>query len=251
MRAVTNDDYGDITVIAVVCYRRNLFMKTLLYVPIIHTSADLGSLAKAVAKRGIDAVGGEVWEKHNATVEKFWDVLADYFAAIDAAGMKVYQDGMPADGEIGAKIVEESVKAGSRNYELVAGLLKRGAVLIKTEDFGLVKQERDRLVALTRAKSLLQKLAAYIKYKWVKDTLLARRDDFIAKTINETLGDGQTGIVFIGACHNIRKRLPPEIRIVEIKDAGKVKEYQELLPFYHRNKERFTELARYLAAPIV
>ncbi|MBU2574042.1 MAG: hypothetical protein KKH28_08215 [Elusimicrobia bacterium] len=225
-------------------------MKTLLYVPIIHTRADLGSLAKAVAKRGIDAIGAEFWEKHTATVEKFWDVLSDHFAAIDAAGMKVYQDGMPADGELGAKIVEESVKSGSRNYELVAGLLKRGAVLIKTEDFGLVKQEMDRLVALTRSKSFFQKLAAYVKYKWVKDKLLAKRDDFIAKRINETLGAGRTGILFIGAGHNIKKRLSPEIRVIEIKDAGKVKEYQELLPFYHRNKERVAELEQYLAARI-
>lgn len=225
-------------------------MKTLLYVPIIHTSADLGSLAKAVAKRGIDAIGGEFWEKHAATVEKFWDVLSDYFAAIEAAGMKMYQDGMPADGELGAKIVEECARAGSRNYELVAKLLKRGAVLIKTEDIELVKQERDMLVALTRAKSLFQKLAAYVKYKWVKDRLLAKRDAFIAKKIVQTLGAGQTGVLFIGAGHNIRKRLPPEIRVIEIKDAGKVKEYQELLPFYHTNKERFAELERYLAARI-
>lgn len=225
-------------------------MKTLLYVPIIHTRADLGSLAKAVAKRGIDAIGGEFWEKHTATVEKFWDVLSDHFAAIEAAGMKVYQDGMPADGELGAKIVEECARSGSRNYELVAKLLKRGAVLIKTEDIELVKQERDRLAALTRAKSLFQKLTAYMKYKWVKDKLLAKRDAFIAKKITETLDDGRTGILFIGAGHNIRKRLPPEIRIIEIKDAGKVKEYQELLPFAHTHKERFAELERYLAARI-
>ncbi len=225
-------------------------MKTLLYVPIIHTGADLGSLAKVAAKRGIDAIGGEFWEKHTATVEKFWEVLAAHFAAVEAAGMQVYQDGMPAGGALGAKIVEECAKAGSRNYELVAQLLKRGAVLIKTEDIGLVKQERDRLVALTRAKSLFQKLAAYIKYKWVKDRLLAKRDAFIAKMITETLGEGRTGVLFIGAGHNLRKLLPPEIRVIEIKDAGKVKEYQELLPFSHRNKERFAELERYLAARI-
>lgn len=225
-------------------------MKTLLYVPIIHTSADLGSLAKAVAQRGIDAIGAEFWEKHTATVERFWDAVSDYFAAAEAAGMLVYQDGMPADGELGAKITEECAKAGSRNYELVAKLLRRGAVLVKTEDIGLVKRERDRLAALTRAKTLFQKLAAYISYKRIKDKLLAKRDDFITKTIVETLGDGRTGVLFIGAGHNIRKRLPPEIRVVEVKDAGKVKEYQELLPFYHRNKERFAELEQYLAARI-
>ncbi|MBU2573524.1 MAG: hypothetical protein KKH28_05550 [Elusimicrobia bacterium] len=49
-----------------------------------------------------------------------------------------------------------------------------------------------------------------------------KRDAFIAKTIVETLGDGWTGVLFTGAGHNIRKRLPPEVRVIEIKDAGKV-----------------------------
>lgn len=235
---------------AIARHTEELLMKTLLYVPIIHTSADLGSLAKAVAKRGNDAIGGEFWEKHAAAVEKFWDVLSDHFAAAEAAGMKVYQDGMPADGELGAKIVEECAKAGSRNYGLVAKLLERGAVLVKTEDIGLVKQERDMLAALTRAGSLFQKAAAYMKYKWVKGRLLKKRDAFIAKTIAETLGAGQTGVLFIGAGHSIRKRLPSEIRVIEVKDAAKVKEYQELLPFSRTNRARFAELERYLAERI-
>ena len=45
-------------------------MKTLLYVPIIHATADLGSLGKDVNKRGIENVGEEVWEEHIKTVER-------------------------------------------------------------------------------------------------------------------------------------------------------------------------------------
>jgi len=225
-------------------------MRTLIYVPIIHTSADLGSLAKDVTNRGIADLGEDIWEKHRAAVEKFWDVISDYFDSIDVIGMKLYQDGMIADGEVGQKIVEEGAKSGSRNYELAARLLKKGAVLVKTEDFKLVKEERDRLVALTQAKSITHKLIAFIKYKLIKDRLLNKRDKFIAKRIDESLRQDEIGIIFIGAYHNIKKRLPGSIRVSEIKDAWKVKEYQTLLPFYHKNKERFDKLTKYLISAV-
>jgi len=221
-------------------------MRTLIYVPVIHTSADLGSLAKDVTKRGIADIGEDVWEKHKAAVEKFWDVISDYFNSIDVSGKKIYQDGMVADGEVGQRIVEEGAKSGSRNYELVARLLKKGAILVKTEDFKLVKEERDRLVAIMQSKSITHKLIAFIKYKLTKDSLLNKRDKFIAKRIDESLSQDEIGIIFIGAYHNIKKRLPRSIRVREIKDARIVKEYQRLLPFCHKNKERFEELSRYL-----
>lgn len=89
-----------------------------------------------------------------------------------------------------------------------------------------------------------------IKYKLVKNRLLNKRDKFIAKRINETLNQGERGIIFIGAYHNIKKRLPKDIRIIEIKDIEKVREYQKLLPFYNKNRERFEELGRYLISRI-
>ncbi len=223
-------------------------MRTLIYVPVIHTSADLGSLAKDVTKRGIADLGEDIWEKHVSAVEKFWDVISDYFDSIDVSGMKIYQDGMVADGEGGQKIVEEGAKSGSRNYELVARLLKKGAILVKTEDFKLVKEERDRLVAITQSKSITHKLIAFIKYKLAKDRLLNKRDEFIAKRIDESLQE--IGIIFIGAYHNIKKRLPRSIRVSEIKDARKVKEYQRLLPFYNKYKKQFEESTNYLISKI-
>jgi hypothetical protein len=225
-------------------------MRTILYVPVIHTSADLGSLAKDVTKRGITELGEEVWKEHIKRVEGFWDVTSHYFDSMDVSGMKIYQDGMVADGEVGQKIVEEGIKSGSKNYEIISKLLQKGAILVKTEDFKLVKEERDRLLAMTQAKSITLKLIALIKYKLVKNRLLIKRDKFIAKRIDETLNQGETGIIFIGAYHNIKKWLPKDIQIKEIKDADKIREYQRLLPFYNKNRKRFEELNRYLVSEI-
>lgn len=227
-----------------------MHMRTLLYVPIIHTSADLGSLAKDVTKRGIADLGEEFWKRHERTVEGFWNAIIKYFELVEVFSFKIYQDGMVAEGEIGQKIVEEGLRSGSKNYELISGLLKQGAILVKTEDFRLVKEERDKLLALTQAKSITQKSIALIGYKLVKNRLLNKRDEFIAKRIDETLKDGETGVIFIGACHNIKRYLPKNIQIKEIKDADRVREYQELLPFYNKNQERFEELGRYLISKV-
>ena len=225
-------------------------MRTLIYVPIIHTSADLGSMAKDISKRGITHLGEEIWTEHRKTVEGFWDTISDYFDSIDVNGMKIYQDGMVAGDEVGKQIAADTAKAGSKNYQLILKLLERGAVLMKTEDFKLVKQEYDRLLAITQAKSITQKIIAFIKYKLVKAILLNKRDSFIAKKIDETLGPDEKGILFIGAYHKIKKRLPKTIQVKEIKNVDKVRMYQRLLPFHNKYRKQFDKLGRYLVSEI-
>lgn len=225
-------------------------MKKLIYVPIIHMSVDLGSIAKHVDKRGIAGFGEEFWKQHRETISDFWDSIVKYFTNLEVKDFKIYQDGMVADAEVGQKIVEEGVKSGSKNYEIIDDLLKKGAILVKTEDFALVKEERDRIVKITQAKTTTQKLIAYLKYKLAKNRLLEKRDNYIAKRIDETLSYGETGVLFIGAYHNIKPKLPRDIQIKEIKDARKVRDYQRLLPFYHKNKKQFEDLGKYLISKI-
>jgi len=225
-------------------------MRTLIYVPIIHTSADLGSMAEHVAKRGVTDLGQELWEKHRRTVEGFWNIISDYFDSMNVEGVKIYQDGMVADGEVGQKIAEDTAKAGSKNYELILRLLQRGAVLMKTEEFNLVKKEYDKLRAIAEAKSITRKILAFVKYKLAKTMLLNRRDAFIAKRIDQTLKTDERAILFIGAFHDIKKRLSKSIRIKEIKDTAKVKKYQKLLPFYNMNRTKFDELGKYLVSGV-
>jgi len=225
-------------------------MRTLIYVPVIHTSADLGSIAKDVNARGIRSLGEEIWAKHRKTVEGFWDAISRYFDSIDVKTAKIYQDGMVAEGEVGEKIVEETAKAGSKNYQLVLRLLERGAFLVKTEDFKLVKEEYDRLLAITQAKSITRKITAYIKYKLVKTILLNKRDAFIAKRIAQTLKPDEKAILFIGAFHKIKKRLPKSIRVRELKDPEKVRKYQRLLPFYNKYRKQFEKLGAYIVSEV-
>ncbi|MBE3117285.1 MAG: hypothetical protein IMZ57_04780 [Acidobacteria bacterium] len=225
-------------------------MRTLLYVPIIHTSADLGSLAEEVERRGLKKIGENMWRDHLRTIDGLWDALFLYFDSIHVSGAKIFQDGMIADGDVGLNIIQEGEKAGSKNHQLVSKLLHRGALLMKTENFNLVKKERDRLLKMIRAKTTVEKLFGLILYKLTKKTLLRQRDEYIAQRIDQALKEGETGILFIGAYHHIKPRLPHDIHIKEIKDTRKIKDYQSLLPFYPKNKKRFEDLSGYLISKI-
>jgi len=225
-------------------------LRTLLYVPIIHTSADLGSLAKDVERRGLEKFGENMWRDHLRTIDGLWDALFLYFDSIKVSGAKIFQDGMFADGDMGLKIIQEGEKAGSKNHQLVSKLLRRGAILVKTEDFNLVKKERDRLLKMIRAKTTVEKIFGLFVYKSTKKTLLKQRDEYIAQRIDLALQEDETGILFIGAYHDIKPRLPRDIKIKEIKDTRKIREYQALIPHYPKNKKRFEDLSGYLISKI-
>jgi len=217
-------------------------------IPIIHMSADLGTLAPAMDRRGIVELGKDFWLRHKETVTRFWDSIAEFLNSLEVKGSKIYQDGLIADGEMGIRIVEEGVKEGSKNYEIISGLLKRGASLVKTEDLSLVKKEYDSLSKIVRSKSSGGKMISSLRYKLLQGKLLKERDDFIAKRIDETLGDGEVGILFIGAYHDVIPKLPQDIEIREVKKAEKVREYQKLLSNPRRDEGRFKQLTEYLVS---
>ena len=76
-------------------------MRTLIYVPIIHTSADMGTLGAELRRKSASGIGENKWQKHTETVNRYWDAIESYFENIHISipGIKIYQDGMFVDGE--------------------------------------------------------------------------------------------------------------------------------------------------------
>jgi hypothetical protein len=210
----------------------------------------MGSLAPALDERATATVGTELWQKHREIVSSFWDSVADLFASMDVNGFKVYQDGLVANGLDGLRIIREGISRGSKNYEIVGKALERGAVLVKTEELALVKQEHTYITKIARSKSLKEKEVAALRYKLVQSKLLKQRDDFIAKRVNETLGEGETGILFIGAYHDILSKLPDDIQVSQVKDVAKVREYHTTLANPKKRDQHFHFLAQYLISPV-
>ena len=224
-------------------------MRKLYLVPILHMSADMGSLASTLDETARAKLGQEVWQKHKEAVSSFWDSIRQFFDALNVKGFKIYQDGMVANGADGLRIIREGISQGSKNYEIVGKLLEWGAVLAKTEDPALVKQEYAYIVKIIHAKSSKEKEVLALRYRLAQGELLRQRDDFIAKTIKETLSEGDTGVLFIGAYHDILSRLPDDIQVVQVKDADKVKEYHKTLATTKSNSQHLHQLALYLTSP--
>ena len=225
-------------------------MRKLYLVPIIHMSSDMGSLAPDFEETSIKVLGQKIWQKHKEIISGFWDSIEQFFRSIDVKGFKVYQDGLIADGAEGIRIIKEGITQGSKNYQIIGDLLERGAVLVKTEDFSLVKEEYDYIIKLTHSKSRKKREIVALKYNLVRNSLLKRRDEFIAKRINETLREKETGILFVGAYHDVLSKLPNDIQVCEVKEITKIRKYHETLTNIKGHGEDLLQLAEYLVSPV-
>ena len=119
----------------------------------------------------------------------------------------------------------------------------------KTEDLELLKQEYQLTKDLAARKNLMSTIFAFLKYKLRKDGLLNARDNYIAKAINENLQEGEMGICFLGAYHDVLSKLASDIKIILVKNPDKVREYYQRLT-NGETRGTINDLARYLTAPI-
>jgi hypothetical protein len=227
-------------------------MRKLFFVPIIHSPADMGTIGTFLSETSAAALGKELWDEHQKTISRFWDSVSRFFNSLQICNFKVYQDGLAAAGEVGLKIVNEGVSQGSVNYEIISGLLQRGATLIKTEDIALLQREYGYIKKLTSAKSTRETETAALRYKLAQRKLLEDRDNFIAGTIESTLQEGDTGVLFIGAYHEVLSKLPADIRVVQVKEVTKVKEYHRVLTnITVKTRVQYQQLAEYLVSPVL
>lgn len=189
-------------------------MRRLIYVPIIHTEVDMGSMSNSLKDRYIQRYGEDKWFDHVNKIEEMW---TDIERRLDDLGLcyknvKVYQDGLPNCG-IEEDIVRDIAKKGSKNYQLILKLLNNGAQLIGTEDPQLLITEykiiRDTL-GQTQTKDGDKGLIE--EYKCMAKKYLFERNRYIAHRIDETLREDETGILFIGMMHKVDELLPRDIK---------------------------------------
>lgn len=223
-------------------------MRRLLYVPIIHNEADLGSAGATLAQKSAALSGDRRWMMHKETVDKFWETVATYTRSFDPHKLRVYQDGLAADGETGRRIVREAVVRGSKNYQLVLELLDRGAELRTTEDPVLLLQEHENLLRQMHQEFAGEGEGDTEQYRLQRDRLMEERDRFIAETIGTTLKEGEVGVLFVGADHDVATRLPADISVTAVKDPEKVMAYFEEL-LHGQDERNLAVLAQNLTSP--
>src|SRR3989338_2425550 len=222
--------------------------RTLIYIPIIHTNPDLGSLASEVEKKAGRLIGS-YWEEHKRTVERYWQEIETFLEKKKFAKLVIFQDSLSEGGKTAKAIIDRLAKTGSPNYRLLKRLTKNGAQMQKTEDIKLLKQEYQLTKDLAARKDLVSAILAFLKYKLRKNGLLNARDNYIARQINQNLTDEEIGICFLGAYHDILAKLAFDINIILVKNTDKVKEYYKRLT-NGETMGAINDLARYLTKPV-
>ncbi|MBU3912597.1 MAG: TraB/GumN family protein, partial [Nanoarchaeota archaeon] len=92
---------------------------------------------------------------------------------------------------------------------------EKGAKIEETESKELLLKEYDYVKEFTSAENE-KKDVALKEYEKAKDELIKKRDEFIAKRIDETLKEDETGFLFIGAHHKVKDKLAKGIEIKEL-----------------------------------
>jgi hypothetical protein len=121
----------------------------------------------------------------------------------------LYQDGLPVCGKE-MHILQEMVKMGSPNHQILMELIQLGATLEGTEDPNLLIEE---YTSLKEASGHPEDPKAKRKYQRLAGTLLQKRDAYMGRRIDQTLQEGETGLLFIGFSHRVNEKLPKEVDI--------------------------------------
>src|SRR5208283_248058 len=74
--------------------------RKLVYIPIIHTVADMGTLGASIRGTKLSALGRQGLAHNAAVVEKMWEQIENAAASlpVTAGTVRVYQDGLPVCG---------------------------------------------------------------------------------------------------------------------------------------------------------
>jgi hypothetical protein len=188
--------------------------RALIHVPIIHTQADMGALARSVRRVTVQKLGRQAWKHHVEVIGRMWAEIRQTVEGWELPWERVrlYQDGLPRCGRE-AEIVADLASAGSPNHQLLISLMKRGATLMGTESPDLLLEEYRLVQQVLAAKDPEEAARLEVRHGVRSRSLLAQRDQYVARRINETLCAGETGLLFLGMLHSLDSRLAKDIRV--------------------------------------
>lgn len=177
----------------------------------------MGSFSELVREATLKKHGEKSWKQKEQLINEIWREIGRVVDNLDLEDktVRLYQDSLPVCGRE-LEIVKEIAKAGSLNHQLLLRLLKRGATLMGTESAELLVEEY-KLVKQTLVSGNIEETATIeASQKKLSETLLKKRDQYIAEQINKTLGCGETGILFLGMMHSLDNLLNKDIRVKNI-----------------------------------
>lgn len=170
--------------------------RKLFFVPLLFTPRD---------------IQGELFEK----VFRYWDQVEVQLTSLElklGIAKKVYHELVPVGGEEGSKIIEE---LNSTSYGIIKARLDKGAELEALEDADLLTESMDwtrcLAVGLQNAKVFDKVYESYIQAQ-------KKRNEHIAKMIDETLKESEVGILLMREGHQVQ--FPADIEVFYVSPPG-------------------------------
>jgi hypothetical protein len=148
-------------------------------------------------------------------VRKYWDEVEDHVTNLElklGSVSRVYHELVPVGGEEGSKVIEQLNSAG---YQVVRARLDKGAEIEPIEDAELLTEFMDwsRCLAIgLQNQNVLAKV--YESYAAVQ----SKRKEDMAKRIDETLKEGNVGILLMREGHQVQ--FPVDIEVFYVAPPG-------------------------------
>jgi len=191
--------------------------RPLIWVPIVHGQADLGSMSEAVQKAYLHKHGQAAWDRHVEAVAGLWRSTREAIErlGLDYGQVRLYQDGLPYCGHEAA-IVRDLAQAGSANHQLLLELMAKGGRVVGTESPELLIEEYELMRQMLSFPGPGDEHDARQQHRALGKALLGKRDRYIAERIGQTLHAGETGLLFLGLLHSLEPYLPADIQMTRL-----------------------------------
>lgn len=235
-------------------------MRELIHVPMIHSPEALIADVNLWGSAGAEALA----DYSRANYSDYWSRLQKKIAGLRLRDVRVYYESFISsltpdlnNNFFKISLVEELQKMDIPEVDVLVPLIKKSRrfIIERTEDRNLMEVMKQavvnfRLVRLEAQgldnvlppgedvpEEFWQSCVSRIRQA-IYDFDLAnlRRDEFISERITQTLRVGETGMLFLGALHDVVSRLPQDIKVT-VLDESLVKMAQGAVELEIRNRE--------------
>lgn len=187
-------------------------MRTLVYIPIMRTQAEISTLADVLQRRGLSL---QEWKRSSPTSGPLWLAIREVIEKMDLPypRVRLYQDGLPQNNRE-VQMVMDLAQTGSPNHQLLLFLIQKGATLVGAESPELLLEDYQLVRQTLDAPGLGEPKEVEARRQLLSSALLERRDRYIGQRIDETLLQEEMGILFLDMLHSVGKHLPSDIRVL-------------------------------------
>jgi len=152
--------------------------------------------------------GKEAQDEYLEKFNRYWNQVERQISKLElklGRVNKLYHELIPAGGDDGIKVIKD---LNDKSYQIVKSKLKRGAQLEATEDRELLTEFMDWSRCLAVG---LQNQKVFTQVYQYYSEANKKRNEYLAKRIDETLSPDETGLLFMMEGHQIQ--FPSDIQV--------------------------------------